>query len=287
MGRQIRTITFRGAAIGTLAIAFLAPPPAHAASTWQGMWNSSHNWAPATLTLTSTDPIQGTIDVQGYCTADWTEVQRYSDSQRLVNAHVTSPDSPCVDNQWKITYTGNAINGTDSLGRDGGFQLTQEATPQPQPAPVSAPEPVNPPQPASQPAASSKVEAAITKALSMVGRNDFGDVGCVKFVTAAYNAPATGYLTAKEWRNGLNAQGKIHMDTNPPRGALVFSESAADSGAGHVDIALGDGTFVSGGVWTGWTEEKGSLGGGGSNQQVLSSWNIGDNTYLGWADPPW
>jgi hypothetical protein len=131
---------------------------------------------------------------------------------------------------------------------------------------------------------SSNADAAVAKANSMVGTDAFGDRGCGMFVAAAYGVPGIGYDTAKQFRNALAGQGKIHMDGGPPKGSLVFSESSWDGGAGHVVIARGDGTFVSGGVWTGY---KG-LAGGGHNVQVLPNWNPAQGAaYLGWADAPW
>ena len=74
------------------------------------------------------------------------------------------------------------------------------------------------------------------------------------------------------------------MEGAPPKGALVFSQSVWDNGAGHVVIARGDGTFVSGGIWKGYH----GVAGGGHNVQVLSSWNPARGaTYLGWAVAPW
>lgn len=138
-----------------------------------------------------------------------------------------------------------------------------------------------PPPPAQS---SSKADAAVNKANSMVGTDAFGDVGCGKLVAAAYGVPGIGYNTAKQFRDALAAQGKIHMDGAPPKGALVFSESSWDRGAGHVVISRGDGTFVSGGVWKGYQ----GIAGGGHNVQVLPNWNPATGAaYLGWADAPW
>jgi hypothetical protein len=74
------------------------------------------------------------------------------------------------------------------------------------------------------------------------------------------------------------------MDQNNiPRGALFFSRSL-DKGAGHIDIAQGDGTFVSGGVWEGY---KG-LAGAGHNVQVMNCWNPAPCAeFMGWSIPPW
>jgi hypothetical protein len=129
---------------------------------------------------------------------------------------------------------------------------------------------------------SDKANAAVLKANSAVGTDMFGDIGCGKFVAWAYDRGALGYNTAKEFRDHLASQGQIHMDQNIPRGALVFSQSSWDQGMGHVVIAQGDGTFVSGGVYKGYQ----GLAGGGHNVQVMNSWNPADGaTYLGWATP--
>lgn len=134
------------------------------------------------------------------------------------------------------------------------------------------------------PPPSSKVDAAVDKANSMVGTDAFGDRGCGMFVAAAYGVPGIGYDTAKLFFNALSSQGKIRTDTAYPKGALVFSESSWDGGAGHIVIARGDGTFVSGGVYKGYN----GLAGGGHNVQVLNSPNpAGGARILGWAVAPW
>ncbi|GAB91243.1 hypothetical protein [Gordonia rhizosphera] len=140
------------------------------------------------------------------------------------------------------------------------------------------------PAPAPAPGNSSKANAAVLRANSAVGTDMFGDIGCGKFVAWAYGRNALGFNTAKEFRDSLFSQNKIHMDRNFPRGALVFSQSSWDRGMGHVDIARGDGTFVSGGV----SKTYHGLAGGGHNVQVLSRWNPAQGaTYLGWAYAPW
>ena len=75
----------------------------------------------------------------------------------------------------------------------------------------------------------------------------------------------------------LLEQGKIHTDRNPPRGALVFSRGFVGP---HIDIARGDGTYVSGGV-QGLSPGYGD----GSNIQILPGPSVGDDsyTYRGWS----
>lgn len=124
---------------------------------------------------------------------------------------------------------------------------------------------------------SARADAAVARADSMVGSDFGGDFGCGVFVAAAFGVPGIGYETARLFHDALAAQHKINMSPDPPRGALVFSQSSWDRGAGHVDIARGDGTYVSGGV-----------GGGGPTVQVLRSWNPSPGAqYLGWAYAPW
>lgn len=133
-------------------------------------------------------------------------------------------------------------------------------------------------------APSAKAAAAVAKANGMVGTDSFGDRGCGMFVAAAYGVPGIGYNTAKQFRDALAAQGRLRMDGTPPAGALVFSQSSWDGGAGHVVIARGDGTFVSGGV----SKRYSGVAGGGHNVQVLPNWNpAGGAIYLGWALAPW
>lgn len=142
---------------------------------------------------------------------------------------------------------------------------------------MTAPAPAAPP--------SSSADEAVARADSMVGTDFGGDFGCGVFVAAAFGVPGIGYDTAKLLRDALAAQHRIVMSPDPPRGALVFSESSWDRGAGHVDIARGDGTYVSGGVDKG---TRPSLGGAGHNVQVLRTWNpASDARYLGWAYAPW
>lgn len=67
--------------------------------------------------------------------------------------------------------------------------------------------------------------------------------------------------------------GRIHTDTNPPVGALVFYSGAG--GAGHVAVSLGNG------------QEIGTIGNVGDRSPVRQYPVIGflTNPYLGWAVP--
>lgn len=67
---------------------------------------------------------------------------------------------------------------------------------------------------------------------------------------------------------------QMRYTTNPPKGALVFSKSSADLGNGHVQIAVGDGSFVSGGM---------------PGPTVMRTWRLvpgSGGTFLGWAPAP-
>ncbi|NMN95100.1 hypothetical protein [Antrihabitans stalactiti] len=137
---------------------------------------------------------------------------------------------------------------------------------------------------APQSAPSSKVDAALAKANAHVGTDDFGPRGCMLLVADAFSVRATGYNTPNEFRAALAAKNQFHADTAFPKGVLVFSESSWDGGGGHIDIARGDGTFVSGGVDK---SVKGTVG-AGHYVQVLSNPNPGRGSKIyGWAYAPW
>ncbi len=140
-----------------------------------------------------------------------------------------------------------------------------------------------PPAPAAAPSSSAKAEAALAWANSKIGSNDYYRA-CGEFVANAYGQATIGAGTALEFHDKLAREGKINMDGTPPAGALVFSRSSMDEGQGHVDLARGDGTYVSGGV-----DQKYKFKGGDfSTVQVLPNWNPSPGaTYLGWAYAPW
>jgi hypothetical protein len=123
-------------------------------------------------------------------------------------------------------------------------------------------------------------DAAIAKAESLLGTDQFGIYGCEALVAYAFGVPQDQYGwdgAAETMYQTLLEQGKIHADRNPPRGALVFSRGFVGA---HIDIARGDGTYVSGGV-QGLSPGYGD----GSNIQILPSPSVGDDdyTYRGWS----
>ena len=123
-------------------------------------------------------------------------------------------------------------------------------------------------------------DAAIARAESLLGTDQFGIYGCEALVAHAFGVPQAQYGwdgASETMYQTLLEQGKIHTDMNPPRGALVFSRGFVGP---HIDIARGDGTYVSGGV-QGLSPGYGD----GSNIQILPSPSVGDDsyTYRGWS----
>jgi hypothetical protein len=122
-------------------------------------------------------------------------------------------------------------------------------------------------------------EAAISKAEAALGSDQFGPYGCEAFVAWAYGVPQGKYGwdgAAETMYQTLLRQGQIHTDMNAPRGALVFSKSPYGA---HIDIARGDGTYISGGV-QGLKRGYGD----GHNIQILPTPHVGSGwTYRGWS----
>jgi hypothetical protein len=122
-------------------------------------------------------------------------------------------------------------------------------------------------------------DAAIAKAESALGSDQFGPYGCEAFVAYAFGVPQARYGwdgASETMYQTLLSQGQIHTDMNPPRGALVFSKG---SDGPHIDIARGDGTYISGGV-------QGLAPGYGDRHdiQILPSPNVGRTwLYRGWS----
>lgn len=133
------------------------------------------------------------------------------------------------------------------------------------------------------PAQAADVEAAIARGMTLVGTDTFGEYGCEDFVDFAYGKTTTTGIPrdhARSFYEALKAKGLGHSSLPAPRGALVFSQS--DYGY-HVDISLGNGTYLSGGVQglsNGW--------GDGSQIQIIPEPDIAPKSrLLGWAYAPW
>jgi hypothetical protein len=122
-------------------------------------------------------------------------------------------------------------------------------------------------------------DVAIARAESLVGTDRFGHYGCEALVAYAYDVSQGKYGfdgASESMYQTLLKQGLIHTDMNAPRGALVFSRG---SDGPHIDLARGDGTYVSAGV-------QGLSRGYGDKHdiQILPTPNIGKNwTYRGWS----
>lgn len=118
---------------------------------------------------------------------------------------------------------------------------------------------------------------AVAWANSQVGSMGYPGL-CELFVENAYGTSGR-YASAIAAYYALRAAGQIHTSsTGIPAGALVFSSNRAwDLGYGHVMLSRGDGTFVSGGAWTG--------GGNHTTVQIFSS-PAPSGGYLGWAYAP-
>ena len=133
--------------------------------------------------------------------------------------------------------------------------------------------------PADPPSMIPGADAAIAKAESALGSDRFGPYGCEAFVAFAYDVPQAKYGwdgASETMYQTLLSHGQIHTDMDAPRGALVFSKG---SDGPHIDLARGDGTYVSGGV-QGLSRGYGD----GHNIQILQSPNVGRNwVYRGWS----
>ena len=112
----------------------------------------------------------------------------------------------------------------------------------------------------------SREQRAAQYAESMVGvAIDSGY--CERFVERAFGTSGRFYSAQTNY-NTQRAAGRIHTDTNPPRGTLVFYTY---SDLGHVGISLGDGRVVS-------TKVSGPV-----RVTPVTGWGL---TYLGWSYAP-
>jgi hypothetical protein len=86
------------------------PSPWDLPTRWSGTWTSGGTSVPADLTLSSVDPLTGTLVLQGLCTAAWTEIRPNPDGSRLVQAHITSGGGGLNDNYWNVTISANRLS---------------------------------------------------------------------------------------------------------------------------------------------------------------------------------
>lgn len=180
---------------------------------------------------------------------------------------VTGYYSPYIpgryDNLWYQTTDGHWVADVD-INTGSNNPITGPCTTSPTPPPTST-----------------KAQKAVSWALSRVGSQSY-NFACETFVENAYGTRGR-YASAIAGYNALRAAGQIHGGT-APAGALVFSSAPAyDEGFGHVDIAVGNGTYVSGGVLPAYRGLKGA----GSTVQLMNTWNPSPGAQnLGWAYAP-
>lgn len=119
---------------------------------------------------------------------------------------------------------------------------------------------------------STKASAAVAWARGKVGSMDYS-FACERFVENAYGTSGQ-YASAIAAYNALRRS--VHTTrTGIPAGALVFSSQPQyDLGYGHVSIAVGDGTFIAGGMDV-----------GGSTVTVRRTTGL-PGGYLGWTEAP-
>jgi hypothetical protein len=186
------------------------------------------------------------------------------------------------DDLWYRTTSGHYVADVDIETGTLNSVTPDCATPGgPAPAPAPAPQAAPAPAPAPAPQGS-REDRAIAWANGQIGSGAY-PFKCGRFVANAYGAQALGVDSALIFRNQLANAGQIHMDQNIPKGALVFSRSSVDQGNGHVVLARGDGTYISGGA-EGYTK---AAGGTGATVQSMNHWNPARKAeYLGWAYPP-
>lgn len=120
-----------------------------------------------------------------------------------------------------------------------------------------------------------KYDKAVSWANGQIGSMAYDGL-CERFVENAYGTSGR-YASAIANYRAQQAAGRVHTSTTGiPKGALVYSSHPAyDLGYGHVEIARGDGTYISGGASTRY--------GNHSTVQVYTALPVG---YLGWAYPP-
>lgn len=115
--------------------------------------------------------------------------------------------------------------------------------------------------------ASSKEERAAQWAESMVGKGTSYSGLCERYVENAFGTSGRYYSARTNYQAQYNA-GRIHTDTNVPRGALAFY---AYGSLGHVGVGLGNGRVAS------------SKLNGAVRVTPVTGWGL---TYLGWSYAP-
>ncbi|AGB22169.1 hypothetical protein Mycsm_01780 [Mycobacterium sp. JS623] len=165
------------------------------------------------------------------------------------------------DNLWYKTSDGNFVADVDI--ETGTLDVVAPDCGNSGPAPAPAPTAQD----------GDRVANALGWARNQMANNPNSSIQCFEFVEAAYATKWPGG-TALDFYNTLKGQGKIHTDTNPPAGALVFSSDPRfDGGAGHVMLSEGNGNFITANYYKAPKIREVPL-------------TYPGNTYLGWAVAP-
>ena len=249
------------ATAGLTAAALLTAAPACASATGTAKVRTQRASAPNLASQVGWFEVGEVIELQ--CSAHGQRVKGYF-SFNIPNGG--------WDDLWYRTPSGQYVADVDI--ETGTLDVVAPACPPDGPTPAPAPQ-------------GSREDRAVAWANGKVGSNDYVRL-CGRFVANAYGKDKLGPATALIFHDQLAGAGQIHMDQNIPKGALVFSVSKwdiDDNGVhqGHVVLARGDGTYISGGA----EGYKKKAGGTGATVQILHSWNpAGDAQYLGWAYAP-
>lgn len=167
------------------------------------------------------------------------------------------------DNLWYKTSDGNFVADVDIETGTLNVVAPDCGSNSPPPAPATAPTTQD----------GDRVAKALGWARGQMTSNPNSAIQCFEFVEAAYGTKWPGG-TALDFYNTLKGQGKIHNDTNPPAGALVFSSDPRfDGGAGHVMLSEGNGKFITANYYKAPKVREVAL-------------TYPGNTYLGWAVAP-
>jgi uncharacterized protein YraI len=84
-------------------------------------------------------------------------------------------------------------------------------------------------------------DAAISWEFAQLG-STANEGWCLKFQGQAYGWSYTGFNTAEDAGDWIEANGYLHTTGTPPRGALVWYHNSA--GTGHIVVSLGQGLII-------------------------------------------
>lgn len=110
------------------ATASAAPVPANLVGTWKGDVTWPNGTHAVTLTITSSRPVRGVINVPGYCAGEWREVGRSAEVLR-VGFTRTSGIGCGTQNVWRLAFPREygSIYGISENARNNYIALTKAA----------------------------------------------------------------------------------------------------------------------------------------------------------------